>query len=49
VYKCGVDSDGVDLGSIAIVLSASGRKRHVWRFGDASAEKVDLSKARLFE
>lgn len=48
-YTGGVDSGGVDLGSIAIVLSASGRKRHVWRFGDASTEPVDLSKARLFE
>jgi hypothetical protein len=48
-YTSGVDSDGDKLGSIAIVLSPSGRKRHVWRFGDASGQNVDLGNARLFE
>jgi hypothetical protein len=48
-YTSGVDTDGVDLGSIAIVLSPSGRKRHVWRFGDASGQNIDLGNARLFE
>lgn len=48
-YTCSVDTDGTALGSIAIVISPSGRKRHVWRFGDASDEEVDLSAGRLFE
>jgi competence protein ComEC len=48
-YTCGVDSEDAELGSIAIVLSPSGRKRNVWRFGDASGQNVDLGNARLFE
>jgi competence protein ComEC len=48
-YTSGVDSDDVELGSIAIVLSPSGRKRHVWRLGDASGQNIDLGNARLFE
>jgi hypothetical protein len=47
-YTCGVDTDGVDLGSIAVVLSPSGRKRHVWRFGDPRDRPVDLTNARIF-
>ena len=48
-YTSGVDSEGVDLGSIAVVLSTNGRKRHVWRFGDRSDQDVDLANGRLFE
>jgi len=47
-YTCGSDSDGAALGSIALVLSASGRKKSVWRFGDGPTEPLDLSKARRF-
>jgi hypothetical protein len=47
-YTCGVDSGGATLGSIALVLSKTGRKKHVWRFGDAPKEGVDLNQARLF-
>lgn len=47
-YTCGVDTDGLDLGSIAIVLSPSGRKRHVWRFGDRSDRQVDFTNGRIF-
>lgn len=48
-FTSGVDTDGVVLGSIAVVLSTSGRKRHVWRFGDRSDQDVDLTNGRLFE
>jgi competence protein ComEC len=47
-YTSGVDSNAVDLGSIAIVLSPSGRKRHIWRFGDGSSQTVDLGNSRQF-
>ncbi|HEX6153151.1 MAG TPA: hypothetical protein VFZ19_06460, partial [Solirubrobacterales bacterium] len=47
-YTCGFDSDGAELGSIALVLSKSGRKRNVWRFGDSPSDPVDLGAARRF-
>lgn len=47
-YTGGVDTHGAALGSIAIALSPSGRKRHIWRFGDRRDERVDLSNGRLF-
>lgn len=47
-YTCGEDSAGAALGSIALILSKSGRKKSVWRFGDKPSEGVDLSQARRF-
>lgn len=43
----GRDSEGEQLGSIAIVLSPSGT-RTVWRFGDDPKKKIDLEDARRF-
>lgn len=48
-YTSAVDSDGEPLGSLAIVMSPTGRKRHLWRFGDQPKEAVDLNKARKFD
>jgi hypothetical protein len=48
-YTCGSDGDGDPLGSIAVVLSETGAKRNVWRFGDLPGEKLDLTKARRFK
>jgi beta-lactamase superfamily II metal-dependent hydrolase len=48
-YTCGSDDGGEPLGSIAVVLSETGRKRNVWRFGDRPGEKLDLTKARRFK
>jgi competence protein ComEC len=47
-YTGGVDTDGASLGSIALVMSPSGRKRDLWRFGDERDEEVDLASGRLF-
>jgi hypothetical protein len=47
-YTCGADSDGAALGSVALVLSKTGRKKSVWRFGDKPSEQVDLDQARRF-
>lgn len=48
-YTCGSDAKARPLGSIGLVLSKSGRKRNVWRFGDAPGEAVDLAKARRLD
>jgi competence protein ComEC len=48
-YTGAKDSQGQRLGSMAMVISPTGRKRHLWRFGDAPGETVDLTKARLFQ
>jgi beta-lactamase superfamily II metal-dependent hydrolase len=45
----GRDSDGKPLGSIAVVLSPSGRKRDVWRFEDDREDAIDLASARRFD
>lgn len=47
-YTCGKDQAGALLGSVALVISPSGRKRHLWRLGDSADEDVDLAAARLF-
>ena len=47
-YTSAEDSAGQPLGTIAVVISPSGRKRHLWRFGDGPRERVDLGGARLF-
>lgn len=48
-YTGARDDAGRALGSIALVLSPSGRKREVWRFGDEPKQLVDLGGARRFE
>jgi len=47
-YTGSTDTDGRPLGSIAIVMSPSGRKRNLWRFGDRPDEPVPLGAGRLF-
>jgi hypothetical protein len=47
-YTCGTDSAGEPLGSIGIVISPTGRKRSVWRFGDLPRDEVNLQKARRY-
>lgn len=48
-YTCDETDAGDDpLGSIGILLGP-GRRRRVWRFGDAKASAVDLSNARLMD
>jgi len=46
-YTCTSDTVGAPLGSIAIIISPSGRKR-LWRLGDRPDAPVDLSQARRF-
>jgi len=47
-YTCGVDTAKAELGSIAVVLSKTGRKKSIWRFGDSPSQSLDLSGARRF-
>lgn len=47
-YTSGKDTAGKELGSMAVVISPSGQKRHIWRFGDARQDPVVLTQARLF-
>jgi hypothetical protein len=47
-YTAGMDDTGHPLGSIALVMSPTGSKRHLWRFGDRPGESVDLAQGRLF-
>jgi len=47
-YTADKDTDDTPLGSMAIVLSPTGRKRHLWRFGDRPGEQIDLTKGRRF-
>jgi hypothetical protein len=47
-YTCGEDGTGAPLGSIALVISPTGRKRHVWRFGDKTDDYIGLADGRLF-
>jgi hypothetical protein len=48
-YTCSSDSNGAPLGSLAIVVSPTGKKRRLWRFGDRPSEPIDLGAARLYE
>jgi ribonuclease BN (tRNA processing enzyme) len=48
-YTFGTDDAGTPLGTIGVIMSPSGRKRQLWRFGDASTQQVDLAGARRFE
>jgi hypothetical protein len=48
-YTSAIDTTERTLGSIAIVMSPTGRKRHLWRFLDRSDESIDLAKAHRWE
>lgn len=48
-YTFDQDDQAQLLGSMAVVMSPGGRKRNLWRFGDNSDQKIDLSKARRFD
>jgi hypothetical protein len=48
-YTCARDSDDRPLGSLAVVISSTGRKRRLWRFGDLPSERIELGAARLYE
>lgn len=48
-YTCASDSAGAPLGSLAIVISQTGDKRNIWRFGDRPRERIDLQQARLYQ
>lgn len=47
-FTSGSDDAGEDLGTIAVVLSPSGRNHDVWRFGDRADEPIDLAAGRKF-
>jgi hypothetical protein len=47
-YTSATDTAGATLGSVGLVLSPTGRKRHLWRFGDDVDQVVDLQAGRLF-
>jgi hypothetical protein len=47
-YTSATDTAGAMLGSVGLVLSPTGRKRHLWRFGDDVDQVVDLQAGRLF-
>jgi competence protein ComEC len=47
-YTGSTDSEGRPLGSIAVVISPTGRKRNLWRFGDRPDDDLDLAAARLY-
>jgi Metallo-beta-lactamase superfamily len=46
-YTSARDPKG-ELGSLALVISPTGRKRDVWRFRDSTGDEVDLTKACRF-
>ncbi|CAN5293601.1 hypothetical protein BH18ACT4_BH18ACT4_06330 [soil metagenome] len=45
-YTSAVDSTGAPLGSMALVMSPTGRKRRLWRFGDEADKAVKLGEGR---
>ena len=47
-FTFGKDSTQKELGSIAVVLSPSGAKHDVWRFGDPISKDIDLAAGRRF-
>jgi beta-lactamase superfamily II metal-dependent hydrolase len=47
LYTADRDAAGAALGTIAIVMSPTGRKRDVWRFGDRPQDLVRLDRAVL--
>jgi hypothetical protein len=48
-YTCARDSAAEPLGSLAIVISPTGRKRELWRFGDTPDQAIELSEARRYQ
>jgi beta-lactamase superfamily II metal-dependent hydrolase len=47
-YTGSSDTDDRILGSIAVVMSPTGRKRNLWRFGDRADEPLPLDGGRLY-
>jgi hypothetical protein len=47
-YTCARDTDNKPLGSMAVVMSPTGTKRDLWRFGDTSTRPIDLTASRRF-
>jgi len=47
-YTGSADTDDRTLGSIAVVISPTGRKRHLWRFGERPDEPVPIGDGRLY-
>lgn len=47
-YTGARDDANTPLGTMAIVMSPTGSRRELWRFGDAENEQVDLARARRF-
>jgi hypothetical protein len=47
-YTGAGDDTGAPLGTIALVMSPTGRKRHLWRFGDGADDRIDLASGRRF-
>jgi beta-lactamase superfamily II metal-dependent hydrolase len=47
-YTASSDTDERILGSIAVVMSPTGRKRNLWRFGDRADEPLPLERGRLY-
>lgn len=45
LYTADRDEAGDALGTIAVVMSPGGRKRHVWRFRDRARDRVRLDRA----
>jgi hypothetical protein len=48
-YTCARDSADKPLGSMAIVMSPTGKKRQLWRFGDSPDDPINLGQARRYE
>jgi competence protein ComEC len=47
-YTCATDTGGKALGTIALVMSPTGGKRDLWRFGDPPSGPIDLTAARRY-
>jgi len=46
-YTADTDDEGKPLGTAALVMAPNGRKRRLWRFGDAPRQSVQFAAARL--
>ncbi len=47
-YTGGTDSAGAGLGSIALVIKATGKRAYMWRFGDPPEKDLDLAQGRRY-
>lgn len=48
-YTCASDSAGAVLGTIAVVMSPTGSKQELWRFGDRPGKAIELDLARRYQ